>query len=313
MSNTSALDAELNMPMPAPEVAADDDRPQIDWAALRKNPVFIASAAVAIGLLLAFSGLIRIIVSSDGPDSWFGPDSLFSHGPLIPLMAGYVVWARWDRIKDTPVKGTWWPLIFLIPILFLTFIGTLSSMKLELSALFIVAAFLCVWIVAGGRWMFKTAPAVLYLAFCLPLFWIDVVNRFTLPMQKLSTGMAMDLLKVFGLDPIQDGPTRILLNNYPLDVAAPCSGAKLTLALAAFTIFFILIGSGKLWQNIALVAIVLPFTLFINGMRIAMIGMVGNYFGPEAGHQFHDYGGYVSLVVCFILLRYITKLLGFKT
>jgi len=89
--------------------------------------------------------------------------------------------------------------------------------------------------------MWKTLPALLYLAFCVPLFWVDVVNRFTLPMQQLSTQMAMKMLTLGGMEPIQDGPTTILLNNYPLNVAAPCSGAKLTLALAAFTIFFILI------------------------------------------------------------------------
>src|SRR5262249_6329281 len=114
------------------------------------------------------------------------------------------------------------------------------------------------------------------------------------------------------MDPIQDGPTSILLNNYPLNVAAPCSGAKLTLALAAFTIFFILIGGGRLLQNLALIGIVVPFTLFINGLRIAMIGVVGNYFGAEAGHELHDYGVYIALVICFILLRYITRMLGFK-
>ncbi len=308
MLRSSTIEADLDLKKPVDRAPVpEDDQPKIDWVALRKNPVFIASSMVGLALLFAFSGLMRIL-----PDTWFGPDTLYSHGPLIPLMAGYIVWMRWDKVKNIPVKGNLLPLVFLLPLLYLGFVATMSSMKFEISILFIFAAMLCVWIVAGGRWMLGTAPAVLYLSFGLPL-WTQMVDHFTQPMQQLSTNMAMKMLQIGGMQPVQLDPTVIQLNNYTLNVAAPCSGAKLTLALAAFTMFFILIGNGKIWQNLALVAIVLPFTLFINGFRIAMIGVVGNSFGPEAGHQFHDYGGYISLVVCFILLKYITRMLGFKS
>jgi hypothetical protein len=43
-----------------------------------------------------------------------------------------------------------------------------------------------------------------------------------------------------------------------------------------------------------------------------MIGMVGNEYGEKAGHDFHDYSGYIALALCFYLLYLITKGLEFK-
>lgn len=65
--------------------------------------------------------------------------------------------------------------------------------------------------------------------------------------------------------------------------------------------------------------------LFINGLRIMLIGVVGENagspmirwmykYGDDPGMVFHDWSGYITLVVCFILLNYITKFLeGKKT
>ncbi len=305
--NSGPREAALDMPIPDAKAQAEDERPPLNWKAMSKNPAFIATATLTVTFIFAFSGLIKILLNI-----WFEPDTLYSHGPLIPLMSGYIIWSRWDKISKNPVRGTLIPLLILIPLLYLTFVASRGSVKMLLSTLFIASAMTTVWIVAGWKWMWTTAPAVLYMVFALPL-WTSVVDRFTQPMQQLSTNMAMKMLQVTGFDPMQSDPTTIHLNNYVLNVAAPCSGAKLTLALIAFTIFFILVGRGKIWANIALIAIVLPFTLFINGLRIAMIGVVGNAFGMEAGQHFHDYGGYISLIICFILLRYITRALGFKS
>ena len=56
----------------------------------------------------------------------------------------------------------------------------------------------------------------------------------------------------------------------------------------------------------------LPLTVFVNGFRIALIGVVGNAYGSQAGHDFHDYSGYITLLVCFFLLFKFARLLGWK-
>ncbi len=61
-----------------------------------------------------------------------------------------------------------------------------------------------------------------------------------------------------------------------------------------------------------MILIMWPLALLINGLRIALIGVVGNQWGPEAGHKFHDYSGYITLVLCFFVLFKIARGLGWK-
>ena len=63
--------------------------------------------------------------------------------------------------------------------------------------------------------------------------------------------------------------------------------------------------------------------LFINGLRIMLIGVVGENagspmiqwmykYGDDPGMVFHDWSGYLTLIACFIFLNYITKFLEGK-
>jgi exosortase/archaeosortase family protein len=146
-----------------------------------------------------------------------------------------------------------------------------------------------------------------------------------------------------------DGETTIMLDRFNLDVGVPCSGLKLFVAVTAFTVLFIYLGlmirwdmfreklglppadqvtpetpsvfgrpgfgkafASTFWPVGVLLALILPLCLFINSLRIVLIGLVGNQFGNEAGHKFHDYSGYITLVVCFYLLFLVAKGLKWK-
>src|SRR5947207_960964 len=76
MPETSTIEPEPDALIETAPVPAEDDRPKLDWAALIRNPVFQATAILTVALMFAFSGLMRLL-----PEAWFGPDTLFSHGP----------------------------------------------------------------------------------------------------------------------------------------------------------------------------------------------------------------------------------------
>jgi len=73
-----------------------------------------------------------------------------------------------------------------------------------------------------------------------------------------------------------------------------------------------LIANLRWWANLLMFAVVAPLCLFINGLRIALIGIVGDRLGSEAGHAFHNYSGYVTLILCFFLLFKLARVLGWK-
>jgi exosortase len=273
--------------------------------AVVSSDAFWPGALVACALTYAFWGLFVTL-----PGLYLDSEGYYSHGLFMPLTAGYVIYRNWDRLKLKPVKPSYWALAVLIPIFLILRPSSISDMFSFLSLLFVLSILAGVWFVAGWKWMLGVTLPVLYLLLGLPI-WSMAINTYTNPLQLVSTSMAFWMLHTIGMDPLRDG-TVIHLNHFNLDVGVPCSGLKLIVALSAFTSFFMMIARLRWWSNLALAALVIPLSLVFNGLRIAMIGYVGETWGDAAGHQFHDYSGYIMLLICFFTFFKIARWLGWK-
>lgn len=271
-----------------------------------KSPAFLPGLVMLVGVLLAFWPLIERL-----PPLWLEGDGYYSHGFLVPLISAYIVYRRWDKLKDIPVKPGWVALILMLPLLFVLRAANKAEILLLMSFGLMATLFLGVWFAAGLRWAFALSLPILYLLFALPI-WTMAIDMYTNPLQQLSTDVAYMILKTIGMQPYQPTPTVIYLDRFTLDVAVPCSGLKLVLAVTAFTVFFTLIARLKWWANTLMFALILPLCLIINGLRIALIGIVGNQYGWDAGIKFHDYSGYITLIICFVILFKIARGLGWK-
>jgi exosortase len=298
-----------------PQLAAPPKEPNVPWwDAMVKSPIFIPACAVTAGLIFLFWHLISRLGRL-----WMDDSGYYSHGFLVPFIAGYIIVKKWDQLKDIPVKTGYGGIPALAFFAYLAYVTTHTNINAILSIAFLFCILSCIWFVAGWRWMLALSLPVLYLGFALPL-WTGAIDFYTNPAQLASTTVAFQILKAIGLSPIQmkGEPTNIYLDHYTFNVAVPCSGLKLILAVTAFTSFFMMVAKLKWWGYAAMTALILPLCVFVNGLRIALIGLVGNTFGstPEehdaAAHLFHDWSGYLTLLVCFFLLFKIARGLGWK-
>lgn len=280
--------------------------PAFDFDAIRRSPAFIPILVGIATVILTFWDLVNKL-----PDMWFAGDGYYSHGALVPFISGYVVYRWWPKLKDIPVKPFYPAIIPLVLTGWLLFAGVRIEQIQILSISLVMMLIWSIWFVAGGRWMWSLLGPSAYLLFGLPI-WSHVIDTYTNPLQQISTNISYGMLKLSGFDPYKQDNTTIHLPNFTLDVGVPCSGLKLVIAVSAFTVFFMMIGRLKWWGNLMMTAAVLPLCLFINGLRITLIGVVGNMYGEEAGHQFHDYSGYITLLVCFFLLFKLARLLGWE-
>lgn len=276
------------------------------WRPIVQSPLFVPAVACFAGILYLFWFIVVRSVRL-----WTDDSGYYTHGFLVPFISGYVVYRKWDEIKATPIKTGYWALPVLAFLGYAGYVTTHTKVFEGLSIAFMLSILAAIWFVAGWKWMGKLTFPVLYLSFALPLF-TGMINLNTNRAQLWSTTAAYEILKALGFDPLKTDPTTIMLAHFNLDVAVPCSGLKLLLAVTAFTAFFMMIANLKWWGNLAMVAVVLPLCVFINGLRIALIGMVGTTWGEDAGHTFHDYSGYITLIVCFFLLFKIARGLGWK-
>ncbi|HWD37698.1 MAG TPA: exosortase/archaeosortase family protein [Fimbriimonas sp.] len=282
--------------------------PRRDYAHVRAivtSPAFLPGIAIAGGILAAFWDLLRTL-----PELYLDNDGYYSHGFFLPLTAIYVIHKNWPKLKTLPVKPAYWVLAPLLATFLLLRVVTITEMFAFMSIMLAASMLLGVWFVAGLRWMKAVTLPILYLLLGLPI-WSMAINTYTNPLQLLSTKAAYTLLELTGFRPYRDGTT-IRLNHFNLDVGIPCSGLKLVVALTAFTAFFMMIARLRAWANVLLAALILPMALLFNGLRIAAIGMVGEIWGEAAGRQFHDYSGYLMLIVCFFTFFKLARWLGWK-
>lgn len=284
----------------------ESKRAGFDIQAVLHSPAFVPGLVMLAGIMALFWDVMKFL-----PDLWLSEDGYYSHGFLVPLISGYIVYRNWDKIKSRPVRPQWWPIPLLIGCLFVARVAAATNIYNVASAVLIVVLLLSVITVAGWEWFKALFFPIVYLAFCLPLFQ-NYIELYTNSLQVWSTKVAYSLLSLGGFNPHADDATTILLPNFVLNIAVPCSGLKLLLALGAFTMFFMLIARLKLWANLVMLALWFPLALFINGLRIALIGVVGNMYGEEAGLKFHDYSGYLTLLLCFYILFRVARGLGWK-
>ncbi|MGV3615890.1 MAG: exosortase/archaeosortase family protein [Fimbriimonas sp.] len=290
-----------------PEEAAPSPK-GFDWTRVVRSPAFWPGLALFLGMVVLYLPLCQSLWTL-----WMEGDGYYSHGVLVPLISGYIVYRAWPYIKDLPVRPWWLALVPLIGFSWIAYRAGTAGINLIMAACLVASILSAVLFVAGWRWLLALTPATLYLSFAMP-FWNSAIDAYTNPLQKLSTKVAFALLGAAGKDrymsPVDD--TTILLNNFTLNIAVPCSGLKLVLALSAFVAFFVLIARLKWWANAILLASILPMALFFNGLRIALIGLVGDAYGEKAGLAFHDWSGFLVLIVCFLALREFARGLGWK-
>jgi len=152
---------------------------------------------------------------------------------------------------------------------------------------------------------------VLFLGFMMPLP-STIFDEISQPAQEWSTIIADVMLKTIGYETHRVGNVIYIPGGFDLDVGVPCSGFKMLVSMATFAFFFAYYIGVQLWRQVLLVVLALPLALLINGLRIALIGMVGTKFGEEAGYTFHDWSGYLVLVVAFAVLFQLGRWLGWQ-
>ena len=275
-----------------------------DWALMRD---------VQVGALLILMCLAAFPVTSKAMlESWVDLDGYYQHGLLVPFAVGYILWMRREKLAALPNKPTIWPAPLLIGLLYLGHVSTKAGLVFgALAAMMLLTGLVGVWMIFGFKQSLAMAPGTLYASLGMPLFF-QFIDRTTNVFQLWSTAGSYYLLKLTGLDPYKESSTVIQLNNFRLEVAVACSGMKMTLAIVAAAVFLVLIAGLKWWKNLILVLMAVPYAIFVNTIRIAIIGVIGETMGSEAGFWFHDYGSYLVLAVAFYGLYKVTQWMGWK-
>ena len=165
-------------------------------------------------------------------DKW-ASDPQYSHGFLVPLFSGYLLWraAKAGQLTLGRPSALVGGLVLAAALGLRWLAGGLMFHQLDCVALLLSLAGLAV--AAGGVPLVRAAaPAVLFLAFMVPLPY-DVERNVGGPLKVVATQSSTFLLQTLGYPAVAEGHV-ILIDEVRLGVVDACSGLKMLMTFAAF-------------------------------------------------------------------------------
>jgi len=264
------------------------------------NGFRMVTTLISLLLLLIVSVLLFYPMFSELYIIYTGPDQEIDFIFIIPLFSAYFLWIQRGRLKslnlnkyDSPSSRT--GLIVLLLGLFLYIFGKYTYI------LFIQgAAFICI-IAASvlflyGREAFKIAAVpILFLLLALPLptpVYYTVSGSLKYFIASL-TAKALSLINI----PVFIEGNLLHLPSMSLLVHDTCSGIRTTMSLLAIAIGFAYLILKSWRYKIVFILLSLPLGIFVNILRVFIIGALSYLYNENIARAFHEYSfGFVTPV-----------------
>lgn len=233
-------------------------------------------------------------------DQWINNET-YSHGPLVPLVSGFLIWQKRLELAARMDGGSWWGLPIIAAGILLYVLGELTTLfiVLQLSLWCIIVGLLLSTL--GTRAVATIAFPLGYLLTAIPLpkFLYEAVSG---QLQLMSSALGVGCLQLVGVTAFREGNV-IDLGPIQLQVVEACSGLRYLFPLTSLALLCAYMMHGPLWKRGVLFASSIPISILLNGFRIAMIGVLVDHFGQAAAEGFfHSFEGWVFFMVSFGIL-----------
>ncbi|MFH0925332.1 MAG: exosortase A [bacterium] len=236
---------------------------------------------------------------------WFN-DSKYSHGFLIPFIAGYLLWQRRSELMKVSLLPTNWGAVILISGLFFYILGHIGGelFTMRFSMLVVIAGLI---IYLTGYKMFKLVLfPLLFLIFMIPLPAV-LFNSLTFPLQLLAAKTSMRFIYFLGIPVLREGNI-IHLANTSLEVAEACSGLRsLNSFLALTATYAALFYKSRIRQWVLFISAV-PVAIFVNIVRVTVTAIGVQLWGEQVAQGLlHESVGLVVFGMALGILLLIAR------
>lgn len=252
-------------------------------------------AAIVAVLGWAYLPMLRVFA-----DKWVN-DPQYSHGLLVPFFSAFLIWRAWKgqalTLKPLPVLGCG----LLVTILAMrAAAGALLFHQLDAASLLL--ALVGVALAFGGLPLLKlTGPGIMFLVFMIPLPY-ELERNVGAPLKTAATVSSTYLLQTLGQPAIRDG-NLILLDEVRLGVVDACSGLKMMVTFAAFSVGAVLMMARSRFEKLMVLLGVAPIAVLTNVLRITATGVSFAFITDKGTRDFlHDAYGYLMMPIGLALL-----------
>jgi exosortase len=232
----------------------------------------------------------------------------YTHILVVPFVSALLIYVRRLRIRHFRIRGTLVGPLLVGTGVALSFAGYQSHTQVMFHGGAVMTAVGSVVSVLGKAAIFRFMPAVIVLAFLIPVPW-DIRLAIAMKLQMWTAQIAYVLLSTFGFPTEVTGYT-LSINGRPVVIAEACNGMRsvFTLLLLAYAFAFglplrngvrlLLLAASPLVALVCNVIRTLPTILFH--------GYAPDWFenpinGVWVAEQFHTFAGWAMYGVSFLM------------
>jgi len=229
-------------------------------------------------------------------------DPQYSHGFLVPIFSGFLLWRQRGSLPSwfstpQPILA----IVLLGVIVGLRFLaGGLLFHQLDAGAMLGTLAALALML-GGSRLLRRTAPAIAFLIFMVPLPY-ELERNVGGPLKIAATHASTFLLQTLGLPAIAEG-NLILIDDIRLGVVDACSGLKMLMTFAAFAVAAVLLLDRTRFEKLMILLGIVPIAVITNVLRVTATGIGHTLVHEKAAVDFlHDLCGWLMMPTGLALL-----------
>jgi exosortase len=237
---------------------------------------------------------------------WNEPE--YSHGFLVPVIAGYLVWSKRDILRTTPIAPGYWGLALMLLALVTYVTGNVGA-DLFLQRVSFVMMIAGVILYIAGRAMLRAVRfPLVFLLFMIPLPQI-VFGSIAFPLQLFAAQVATSVMETCAVPVFREGNV-MHLAAASLDVEEACSGIRSLVSLTTLGVLFSYITYTTWLPRVILMLAVVPIAIAANVFRVTVTGLIAHYVSVDAAMSiFHTAGGLGVFAIAAVLLLGVSRLL----
>jgi exosortase len=229
--------------------------------------------------LLFVVGIVYAPVVTELVRDWIR-DPNYSHGFLIPVVSGVLIWRGRVARRNLPCSPSNWGLLGILVAVALLVLGSAAAEVFTQRVSLVVFLASLVLFMLGWRRLRAVAFPIGFLLLAIPLPYV-IYYGLTSPMQTFAARSAVVGLKVIGVPALREGNV-IHLQGASLEVAEACSGIRSLYSFLALGALLAYSTTIPLWGRLLVFLLTIPLSVAANAFRVWSTGVGTVLIGPRA-------------------------------
>jgi exosortase D (VPLPA-CTERM-specific) len=265
-------------------------------------PVWRAPARLVV--FVGLVGALSLWPFRDGfSDMWhmWVTSEEYSHCLLILPVAAFLVWQRRDQLERHDFTGSWAGVGLVLLGGALLLLGQLGAVYTLMEYAYLATLYGLILALVGWQAFRVMRVPLLILIFMIPLPTFFLYNL-SLQLQLLSSKLGVWFIRLLGVSVFLEGNV-IDLGGYKLEVAEACSGLRYLFPLMTLGFLMAYFYKGATWKRVVVFLSSIPLTVFMNSVRVAVIGVTVDRWGSQMAEGFlHEFQGWTIFMASAALM-----------